>query len=140
MLSIVNKVDSLIFCCVCFVCDKNIYFFYNTQLEFMCTQLCSWGLVYTRSYLRTWVLTHVCETPSKGPTLPIFTHFSTVSLLKSLFVNFASKHHYILLLIFILALKTSFFIIFTWIENLMPSSFFCSHHPLMLVGEALIGW
>ena len=26
MLSIANEVDSLIFCCVCFVCDTNMYF------------------------------------------------------------------------------------------------------------------
>jgi len=71
---------------------------------------------YTRSYLRTWALTRVREAPGKGPTLPIFTSFSTISLLYAilipLFVIFVSKNHYILLYIFILASKTSFFINF----------------------------
>ena len=73
-------------------------------------------LAYTRSYLGTWALTRVREAPGKGPTLPIFTYFSTISLLYAilipLFVIFVSKHHYILLFIFILASKTSFFINF----------------------------
>ena len=79
--------------------------------------------VYARSYLRIWALTRIHEASSKGPTLPIFTYFSTISLLYAilipLFVIFVSKHHYILLFIFILALKTPFFIIFAWIKNLM---------------------
>ena len=33
-----------------------------------------------------------------------------------------------------------FFLNSTWIRNLMSSSSFCSHHSLMLVGEALTRW
>ena len=64
----------------------------------------------------------------RGLTLLIFTSFSTVSLLYAiltpLVVIFALEHHCILLFIFILASKTSFLIIFTWIKNLMLSSSF----------------
>ena len=108
--------------------------------------------VYAGSYLHTWALTRIHGTPSRDPTVPIFTSFSIVSLLYAiltpLFVIFASEHHHILLFIFILASKTPFFIIFTWIKNLMSSFFlflfffffffFNIHHPLMLVGEAPI--
>ena len=84
--------------------------------------------VYARSYLRIWALTRIHEASSKGPTLPIFTYFSTISLLYAilipLFVIFVSKHHYILLFIFILALKMLFFINSTWIKNLMSPFLF----------------
>ena len=84
------------------------------------------------------------KTLGRGPTLSIFTLFSTVSLpyaiLTHVFVIFTPEHHRILLFIFILALKTSFIIISIWIKNVMSSPFFCSHHPLMLVGEVLIRW
>ena len=88
-----------------------------------------------RSCLCTWALTRICETLDRGLTLPIFTSFSTVLLLyvilTPLFVIFESKHHWILFfLIFILASKTSYFIIFTWIKNLMLSSSFAVLIPL----------
>ena len=71
------------------------------------------GSAYAGSCLRTWALTHVCETPGRGLILPPFTSFSTMSLLHviltHLFVIFAPKQHCILLFIFILASKTSFF-------------------------------
>ena len=106
--------------------------------------ICGNGTAYTGSCLCTWT----------------FTSISTVSLLyailTSLFVIFVSKHHYILLFIFILALKMLFFINSTWIKNLMSPFlfsfsffflffflfffFFCIHHPFMLVGGALIRW
>ena len=37
------------------------------------------GPTYTGSCLYVWALTHVCEMLERSPTLPIFTHFSTVS-------------------------------------------------------------
>ena len=90
--------------------------------------ICGNRHAYARSCLRTWALTRVREAPGKGPTLPIFTYFSTISVLYAilipLFVIFVSKHHYILLFIFILASKTSFFINFAWIKNLISPSFF----------------
>ena len=89
---------------------------------FLRLYICEFWPTYAGSRLRMLVLTCVCETLSKGLTLPIFTSFSIVSLLYAIltpfFAIFAPKHHYILLLVFILAPKTSFFIIFTWIKNL----------------------
>ena len=76
----------------------------------------------------TWALTRIHETLGKSLTLPVFTSFSPVSLLFAilthLFVIFAPKYHYIHLLIFILASKTSFFINSSEIKNLMSSSLF----------------
>ena len=37
------------------------------------------GPTYAGSYLCVWALTRVCEMLDRSPTLPIFTHFSTVS-------------------------------------------------------------
>jgi len=33
MLSIANEVDPLIFCCVCFVCNTNMYFSNNKKMR-----------------------------------------------------------------------------------------------------------
>ena len=100
--------------------------------------------MYAGSCLRTWVLIRVHEMLGRGLTLPIFTSFSTVSLLYAnptpLFVIFAPKHHCILL-----------FYLYSCIENIMfhhfhlnqePSVifFFYSPHPLILIGEALTRW
>ena len=92
------------------------------------------GLAYVGSCLRTWALTRVRETLGKSPTLPIFTpfcHFCTwISLYPYFYLNSC--------------IENIIFIIYAWIKNLMSSSssffFFGSHHPLMLVGEALIKW
>ena len=87
--------------------------------------VCGNGPTYTG---RTWALTRICETLGKRPTLPIFTFFSPVSLLFAilthLFFIFAPEYHYIHLLIFILASKTSFFINSSKIKNLISSSLF----------------
>ena len=65
------------------------------------------GPTYAGSYLCVWALTRVCEMLDRSPTLPIFTHFSTVSppyaILTPLFIILASEHHYIILCIFIRA-------------------------------------
>ena len=67
------------------------------------------GPAYARSCLHAWALTHIRETPGRSPTLPIFTQFSTVSppfaILTPFFAILASKNHYIILFIFIPALK-----------------------------------
>ena len=54
----------------------------------------------------------------------LFNRFTTICNPNTPFVIFSSKHRYILLFIFILTSKTSFFINFAWIKNLMPSSSF----------------
>ena len=69
--------------------------------------------VYTRSYMHTWALTRIREMPSRGLTLPFFTSILTILLLYAiltpLFVIFVFEHPYILLFIFILLSKISFF-------------------------------
>ena len=91
--------------------------------------------VYTRSYMHTWALTRIREMPSRGLTLPFFTSILTILLLYAiltpLFVNFVFEHPYILLFIFILLSKISFFffIIFNWIKNLMSFPFLQSSSP-----------
>ena len=86
------------------------------------------GPAYAGPCQRTLALSRVCETLGRGFTLPIFPSLSAISLLYAiltpLFVIFAFDHHCILHVLFILALKTSFFIIFAWIKNLMSSSSF----------------
>ena len=71
--------------------------------------VCGNGPAYTECYQRAWALTHVRETPGRSPTLSIFTPFSTVSplyaILTPFFIILASENHYIILFIFILALK-----------------------------------
>ena len=57
----------------------------------------------------------------------LFNRFTTICNPNTPFVIFSSKHRYILLFIFILTSKISFFINFAWIKNLMPSSSFL--HP-----------
>ena len=53
-----------------------------------------------------------------------FNSFTSICNPNTPFVIFALEHHCILLFIFILGSKTSFFIILTWIKNLMLSSSF----------------
>jgi len=95
------------------------------------------------SCLRTWALTSVHEMSGRSSTLPIFTYFSSDSLLHAilthLFEIFTFEYRYILFL-------SSFLY-----QNIIFSKFylnqesniiflFCSHRPFMLVGEALIKW
>ena len=90
-------------------------------------RLCVHGCqpTYPGPYLHTWALTHVHEMLGRFLTLPIFNYFLTVSILYAIltplfFVIFAPKHYCILLFIFILASKTSFFILFSSFVVLIP--------------------
>ena len=98
--------------------------------------ICGDGPAYAGSCLRKWALTRLCKTSSKSSTRPVFISFSLVSFLYAivthLFVIFAFEYY---------CNKTSYFPNSACIRNLMSSFFFFgSHHPLMLVGEALIKW
>jgi len=79
--------------------------------------VCGFWPTYVGSYLCMWALICIHETLGRGLTLPNFTSFFTISLLYAilipLLVIFALEHHCILLFIFILTSKISFFIIFT---------------------------
>ena len=70
------------------------------------------GPAYAGSCPHMWALTCVHEMLGRGLTLPIFTSFSTISLLYAtltpLFIIFSSEHHYILLLSLFLHQKHHF--------------------------------
>ena len=127
------------------VCSLDLYIHSSILVYvglFLRLCVCQFWLAYAGSCLRTWALTRVHKTPGRGLTLPIFTSFSTVSLLYAIltpfFVIFAPKHHYILLFLFfiyILVSKTSFFIIFAWIKNLMLFSSFAVLIPFCWKGK-----
>ena len=142
----------------------------NVEELLLFVLLCAWAGVYVRSlhsciwrsilaYVGLFLRLCICgNRPAyagscllmwdawQRPYSAYFTSFSLVSLLYAIlahfffFVIFVFDHHHILLFIFILASKTSFFINSAWIKNLISSFLFCSHYPLMLVGEALIRW
>ena len=82
---------------------------------FLRMQVYSWDFVYVGMGLRTWGPICVCETPSRGLTLHLFSSISTISLLFAIlipfFVIFSFEHPYILLFIFILVLKISFYLL-----------------------------
>ena len=66
--------------------------------------VCGNGPAYMGSYLRLWDLTYVHGTPSRGPTLPIFTSFSFVSLLYAILTHFLSFLHMNITVTFFLSL------------------------------------
>ena len=90
-----------------------------------------------------WALTCVRETLGRGLTLPIFTSFSTLSLLYAILTPLLSFLH--------LNITASFFLSYSCIENIIFHHFhlnqesniiffFCNPHPLVLVGEAPTRW
>ena len=90
-----------------------------------------------------WALTRVRETLDRGLTLPIFTSFSTLSLLYAILTPLLSFLH--------LNITASFFLSYSCIENIIFHHFhlnqesniiffFCNPHPLVLVGEAPTRW
>ena len=113
--------------------------FLELQLVLMHTQLCSCIRRLVLEALRTWVLAYICGVLSTYVGLdphtwdnwqrPYSAHFhfffhcfTSICNLTPFFVIFGFEHHCILLFIFILALKTPSFIIFTWIKNLTGSN------------------
>ena len=111
----------------------------HTRLELMRTQLCSCVCRSILEALCMWILAYICRVLSAyvgldsriGDTWqsPHFVHFhfffhcfTSICNLTPFFVIFGFEHHCILLFIFILALKTPSFIIFTWIKNLTGSN------------------
>ena len=102
------------------------------------------GPAYARSYLRMWALTYVREMLGRSLTLPIFTYFSSVSLSYviltpllvifapiSLYLSFLSLHENIIFPKFCLNQESNVIFFFFFLG---------SHHPFMLVGEALTRW
>ena len=98
--------------CICSLnsCIRGSVFVYTGLFLGFCIR--GSGSTYAGSHRCTRALTCIREMPSRSPTLPIFTYFSSVSLryaiLTNLFVIFAPEYHCILLFIFILASKYHF--------------------------------
>ena len=139
------KMSKDIFClCFCVHGLEPTYVAWTYAYAALFLRLCVLGdgLTYVGSCLCMQALTCIRQTPGRGFTLLIFTSLSTVSLLYVILTP--------LFVIFAYDLHPSFYL-HSCIKNIIfhhfhlnPESnvifFFCSPHPLILVGEAPTRW
>ena len=136
--SMLENAEEVLFACVGLGLHTKLRFLrmqlYSYVWWYVLEILCTWGWACVRGVLFTYVGfdPHMWDSWQK----PYFTHFhlflsfcTWISLYPSFYLHSCTEN--------------IIFMISAWIKNLMSfSSFFlfCSHHPLMLVGEALIRW